>query len=100
MLTFEYKAATIDGGTVSGILTGSDRQEVAGIRAPGEQNDIGGWVFETCDECPTFVNEVRLQEQKVPIKAISSTKQRIHAARVGELRVVDKLDRMAKPGEG
>ena len=29
MLTFEYKAATTDGGTVSGILTGSDRQAVA-----------------------------------------------------------------------
>jgi len=29
VLTFEYKAATTDGGTVSGILTGSDRQAVA-----------------------------------------------------------------------
>jgi len=29
VLTFEYKAATTGGGTVSGILTGSNRQEVA-----------------------------------------------------------------------
>jgi general secretion pathway protein F len=30
MLTFHYKAATIDGGTVSGELTGSSRNDVAG----------------------------------------------------------------------
>ena len=29
MLTFQYKAATIDGGTVSGVLSGSNRNEIA-----------------------------------------------------------------------
>jgi len=58
VLNFQYKAATTDGGTVSGVLTGNDRQEVA------EQLHALGHIPIRIDE-----TEIRRKKIRAPLLA-------------------------------
>ena len=69
MLTFQYKAATTDGGTVSGVLTGSNRNEVA------EQLHALGHI-------PIRIDETAIREQKKRARVLS--RQRISDEQVAD----------------
>ena len=55
-------------------------------------------MFQACRECPAFINEIRLQQQEGFVNAVTGTVQRIHAARIRKVWVVDQLNRLAVPG--
>ena len=48
---------------------------VAGFRQSRQQYDVVAGRFQAGGECPTFINEVRLQQQKVFVHAVTSTVQ-------------------------
>jgi len=69
VLTFQYKAATADGGTVSGVLSGSDRSEVA------EQLHALGHI-------PIRIDETAIREEKKRTRVLSRR-------RIGDEQIAD-----------
>ena len=69
MLTFAYKAATVDGGTVSGVLTGSNRNDIA------EQ-------LHTLGHIPIHIDETAAAENKKSFRLFP--RRRINAEHVAD----------------
>ncbi|MFP6898775.1 MAG: hypothetical protein VCA38_19445 [Roseibacillus sp.] len=88
---FGSQACTVFGDHDHAAISGLDKTLVAAVRKPCQQDDVVGRILQAGGESAPFINEIRLQQQEILIDEVPGTIERIHAARIRKVRVVDQL---------